>query len=82
MTSQPATPDARHATNLSRARVLRGVGGALALLAVLLLITGAFAAADRGDWRTGGLGVIAFVAFGYLAREAFRGPVAPARRAR
>ncbi len=84
MTSQPATPDARHATNRTRARTLRAVGGALALLAVLLLAAGAFAVADSGDHRTGFLGVIAFTGFGFFAWSALRDagvfdtPAAPA----
>lgn len=78
-TDPAAEPDA---PDISRRRTLIAVGGALLLLAVLLGLAGAFAVADRGDWRTGGYGLIALVGFGALAYDAFRPAPAQARRAR
>ncbi len=69
-TSQPtAQPAARHATRAHAARTVAVIG---ALFVALIGIAGAISVADSGDWRAGGLAIIAAVGAVAVAISAVR----------
>ncbi len=64
-----STPDARHATRGHAARTVAVLG---AVFVALIGIAGAISVADSGDWRAGGLAVIAAVGAVAVAISAVR----------
>ncbi len=68
-TTQPVTPDARHAT---RAHAARSIATVVGFLLALIGAAGAISVADSGDWRADGLAVVVAAGAIVLAASLYR----------